>query len=54
MDVSAGPFGNSAVNDQSGIIPDINSLLSDKNPLRSLRARLPSAPGDSEAQYDGE
>jgi hypothetical protein len=40
-----GAFGNRTRCDMSGFICEINRLSSEKNPLRSLRVRLPNAPG---------
>jgi hypothetical protein len=36
-----GAFVNRTLSDLSGFFSECNALLSDKNPLRSLRVRLP-------------
>ncbi len=39
-----GAFGNRTLSDLSGFFSAINALSSEKNPLRSLRVRLPNVP----------
>jgi hypothetical protein len=38
-----GAFGNHTLSDLSGFFSENNALSSEKNPLRSLRVRLPNA-----------